>query len=100
MNHNGYIYQATNFLFTGTTKPRTDKYTEGNKHSRHYEKGIEEKYRKVRTAKNRYVFFATTHKPTKKRWLASLKYPILPYPKQKNKNYKLGEFQTVSLIKV
>ena len=27
MNHNGYIYQATNFLYTGKTKERTDKYT-------------------------------------------------------------------------
>ena len=29
MNHHGYIYQACNFLYTGMTKRRTDKYTEG-----------------------------------------------------------------------
>jgi hypothetical protein len=29
MNHNGYIYQACNFLYTGQTKQRTDKYTPG-----------------------------------------------------------------------
>lgn len=36
MNHHGYIYQACNFIYTGATKERTDKYTPGNKHSRHY----------------------------------------------------------------
>ena len=39
MNHHGYIYQACNFLYTGATKERTDKYTPGNKHSRHYNNG-------------------------------------------------------------
>ena len=29
MNHHGYIYQATNFLYTGMTKERTDMYTGG-----------------------------------------------------------------------
>lgn len=100
MNHNGYIYQATNFLFTGTTKTRTDKYTDGNKHSRHYSNDKQGLFRKVRTAKNRYVFFATNHKPTKKKWLASLNYPILPYPKKENKNYKLGDYQKVLLVPI
>ena len=31
-NHNGYIYQATNFLYTGATKERTDISTQENKH--------------------------------------------------------------------
>lgn len=30
MNHNGYIYQACNFIYTGCTKERTDKYTAGH----------------------------------------------------------------------
>lgn len=29
MNHHGYIYQACNFLYTGCSKPRTDKYVPG-----------------------------------------------------------------------
>src|SRR5699024_7643443 len=37
MNHFGYIYQATNFIYTGRTAERTDKYVEGNRHSRHYD---------------------------------------------------------------
>jgi len=100
MNHNGYIYQATNFLYTGTTKTRTDKYTEGNKHSRHYSNEAQGEYRKVRTAKNRYVYFCTSHKPTKKKWLSVLKYPVLPYPKKENQTYTLGEYQQVELVKI
>ena len=86
MNHNGYIYQATNFIYTGMTKGRTDKYTEGNKHSRHYkdEKGH---LRKVRTPKHRYVYFTNEKENYKK----MLKYPICDYPKGENQNYRLGE---------
>ncbi|WBF81098.1 hypothetical protein FMLHJGGC_00045 [Staphylococcus phage BSwM-KMM1] len=56
MNHHGYIYQATNFIYTGSTKERTDMYTEGNKHSRHYNEDNKH-LRKVRTSKHRYVYF-------------------------------------------
>lgn len=84
--HNGYIYQATNFIYTGKTKQRTDKYTEGNKHSRHYSEDNKH-LRKVRTSKHRYVYFTDK----KKSWLKVLNYPVLDYPKGKNVNYVLGE---------
>ena len=99
MNHNGYIYQATNFLYTGKTKARTDKYTEGNKHSRHYSNDSQGEFRKVRTAKYRYVYFCTSNKRLKKEWKNKLNYPILPYPKEENKNYRLGEYQLPLLVK-
>lgn len=51
--HVGYIYQATNFLYTGKTKPRTDKFSESG-HSRHYKEN--ESRRQYRTAKYRYVY--------------------------------------------
>jgi hypothetical protein len=98
MNHNGYIYQATNFIYTGLTKERTDKYTEGNKHSRHYNNDNQNGLRKVRTAKHRYVYFATKNKRLKNQWLYALNYPVLPYPKNENKNYKLGEFQKQLIV--
>ena len=97
MHHNGYIYQATNFLFTGTTKTRTDKYTEGNKHSRHYKNSEQGSVRKVRSAKNRYIFFAASSKIKRKKYMKLLKYSVLPYPKEKNENYVLGEYQKVLL---
>lgn len=99
MNHNGYIYQATNFFYTGTTAERTDKFTEGNKHSRHYKNDEQKGIRKVRSAKNRYIFMACKYGSTKKKYLRALKYPILPYPKAVNKNYTLGEYQDVVLTK-
>jgi hypothetical protein len=100
MNHNGYIYQACNFLYTGRTRERTDKWTEGNKHSRHYDNTQQGRFRKVRTAKNRYVYFCTRDKKLKKHWRLALNYPILPYPKEPNKNYVLGEYQKPILVEV
>lgn len=97
MNHNGYIYQACNFIFTGTTKGRTDKYTEGNKHSRHYKGVVQGGKRKVRTPKNRYVYFATDRK-TRREYLSKLKYPICKYPKSQNTNYILGTYMKPEII--
>lgn len=90
MNHHGYIYQALNFYFTGTSKGRTDKYVPDGKHSRHYDKQAKEIYRSVRTPKNRYIYFACDKKH-KKEYLKKLNYPILPYPKGENKRYILGQ---------
>lgn len=90
MNHNGYIYQATNFIYTGETKARTDKYVEGGKHSRHYDNNKQNGLRKYRSPKHRYVYFACSRKH-KKLFSESLNYPVLPYPKDENKRYVLGE---------
>ena len=77
-NHVGYVYQATNFLFTGTTKARTDMVGEDGKHSRHH-LGDPDR-RKKRWAKHRYVFFVG-NKKDKKNLLSKLNYQIAPYPK-------------------
>lgn len=98
MNHNGYIYQACNFIYTGATKKRTDKYTEGNKHSRHYDNLKQKGMRKVRTPKHRYVYFATKNRKLKKEWLSKLAYSIKEYPKNKNKNYVLGEYLESEIV--
>ena len=78
--HVGYVYQATNWIYTGCTKARTDIDT-GKKHSRHYEGIKDYSKRKFRSAKHRYVYF--TDKSLKK----ELKYPILGYPKGESKRY-------------
>lgn len=98
MNHNGYIYQACNFIYTGRTKERTDIWN-GNGHSRHYtESDKDNKLRVVRSAKNRYVYFASFNKQEKKRWKQALKYDVVPYPKEPNKNYTLGEYLKPTVI--
>jgi len=99
MNHHGYVYQATNFIYTGATKQRTDKYTEGNKHSRHYSNEEQRGIRKIRSSKHRYIYFATADKKLKKQYIENLKYKILPYPKGENKNYILGDYLKPNLVK-
>lgn len=94
MNHVGYIYQATNFMYTGKTKPRTDRYTGRGKHSRHYDKKAKQIYRVFRSAKYRYVYLAGTTKRDIKNFKKALKYPVLtPYPKggKPEPHYKVGD---------
>lgn len=91
MNHHGYIYQATNWIYTGATKSRTDKYVEGGKHSRHYDNEKQNGLRKYRSAKHRYIYFSASKKK-KKEYLKNLNYQIKPYPKGENERYILGEF--------
>ena len=101
MNHHGYIYQATNFLYTGRTVERTDKWTPDNKHSRHYDKDAIQKYRKVRSSKHRYIFFATSNKRLRKEWQSHLNYPVLAYPKGDNsEDYELGFVLQPTIIPV
>lgn len=87
MKHHGYIYQATNFIYTGATTERTDKYVPGNRHSRHYTEEYNH-LRKVRSSKHRYVYFTNRKNKNLRK---SLKYPVLPYPKGENGHYELGE---------
>ena len=82
--HSGYVYQACNFLFTGTSKPRTDIAPKDGKHPRHHLGDTSN--RVVRSAKHRYVYIHAD-KREKKRLLALLRYPILnKYPKAKAYN--------------
>jgi hypothetical protein len=78
-DHVGFIYQATNFYFTGTSKPRTDMAGKNGKHSRHH---LGDKTKRVfRSAKHRYIFI-TGNKKEKNNLFKKLKYPILAYPKK------------------
>jgi len=87
MNHVGYIYQACNFLFTGTTKERTDMAGEDGKHSRH---NLGDSQNRVnRSAKHRYVFFVGNRRQ-KNLLLQQLNYQIEPYPKGESKKYDSG----------
>ena len=78
-NHTGFIYQATNFLFTGTTKPRTDMASANGKHSRHH--AGDRSNRVARSAKHRYVNFVG-NKRFRKKARQALRYETMPYPKE------------------
>jgi hypothetical protein len=84
MNHNGYIYQSTNWIYTGITKERTDIGFEDGTHSRHYDKKIDYSIRKFRSSKHRYVYFLGNKK---KQFINSLNYSICKYPKGENLRY-------------
>jgi hypothetical protein len=87
MGHVGYIYQASNFLFTGTTKERTDMAGEDGKHSRHSFGNSE--IRVNRSAKHRYVYFVGS-KAQKTNLLKQLNYEVMPYPKGDSQRYDSG----------
>ena len=75
--HVGKVYQATNWIYTGLTRKRTDPYC-GGKHSRHYDRSPEAmKIREVRHPKHRYVMFVG---PNRKKMRKDLKWSVEPYP--------------------
>ena len=93
-NHVGYVYQATNWLYTGLSAKRNDYLIDGvenGKHGRHLldSYGGIKKAREAlgdrlvtvaRPRKHRYVYFNCSKKE-KKQLLNQLKYKIEPYPK-------------------
>ena len=87
-HHVGYVYQATNWLYTGLTKPRTDKYSECG-HSRHYSK--DETRRQERTAKHRYIYLVGDKREVKA-MRKQLLYEVIPeYPKGDSAHYDLKD---------
>jgi len=85
--HVGYIYQATNFLYTGLSASRTDVASNG-KHSRTaFKKGVDHSQRQPRSRKHRYVYVCASNKKEKKEMTSKINYPILPYPKGATRRY-------------
>jgi len=104
MNHNGYIYQATNFIYTGLSAKRTEWRIRGsNRHSRtltaqhtleEMQNNPDKFHRLDRPQKHRYIYFLGDKKQ-KKEMLSKLNYNIEPYPKGENVNYEVGHIPTV-----
>lgn len=96
--HHGYIYQATNFVYTGLSIGFRDPQVRGLEHQHHatYAHGKtdaelqqefgERLYYKERSRKHRYIYFTGT-KNEKKQMRLALRYPIVPYPKGDNQRY-------------
>ena len=81
--HVGYVYQATNFIYTGCSKERTDMWSPSG-HARHH-CGDPSK-RQHRSAKHRYVFFCGDRRQVRE-LKAALKYAPQPYPKGESRHY-------------
>ena len=93
MNHHGYIYQATNFLYTGLSAKMNEwREKDSNKHCRTLfgkykasEMKESDRFEFVeRPRKHRYIYFLGKKK---KIFMKSLNYKIEPYPKGDNKRY-------------
>ena len=99
--HVGYIYQATNFIYTGLSANRVDWTIKGqeHKHSKTISDGMtlesikdkygDDFYYTERSRKHRYIFFHGS-KMDKKIMASKLKYEVLPYPKGDSSRYDSG----------
>lgn len=102
-NHNGYIYQATNWIYTGLSTPFKDYYIKGKEHlhngsimdmSRGQQNRVQWLREKFgddlimidRPQKHRYFYFIGSKNECKK-MKQMLPYKIEPYPKGENKRY-------------
>jgi hypothetical protein len=97
-NHNGYVYQATNFIYTGLSKERLKLTMGGKDLSERTLSGIQgnltrqQFYKKYNVevskqlGKHRYIYFLG-NKAEKKQRIKDLLLKQEPYPKGKNKNY-------------
>jgi len=104
MNHNGYIYQATNFIYTGLSAKRTEwRIRDSNRHSRtltaqhtleEMQNNPDKFHRLDRPQKHRYIYFLGDKKQ-KKEMISKLNYKVEPYPKGDNKRYKVGHIPIV-----
>ena len=91
--HVGYVYQATNFIYTGMSAKFYDYVVKGKEHLHRAtyaysmtvaemkkEFGEDNVYRVERPRKHRYIYF-NADKKRKKELEKKLKYKVFPYPK-------------------
>lgn len=112
--HNGYVYQASNFLYTGRSAKRTEWVIEGMEHLHSKsiadmaKKGdgrweqLKEKYgerlgKRDRPSKHRYVYLKG-NKAQRREMLEHLKYKPQPYPKGENQYYDASYKPTVQAL--
>lgn len=114
VNHHGYVYQASNWIYTGLSSKFTDYAVKGLEHLHHatiedsvgrYDKNpnlnkkeaLKKKYgdklyKIERPRKHRYIFICGNKKQKRER-VSELQYKICSYPKGNNKNYDIGEIK-------
>ena len=98
-SHIGYIYQATNFLYTGLSADRKYTYQQSGLHPRSYKKNDHSDLKQTRSRKHRYVYLVGT-KRDKRRMIKELKYPIMEYPKGNEIRYDTENPKPVNPIKI
>ena len=108
--HHGYIYQATNWIYTGLSAKRTDWKVKGKEHLHGVtiadefrgqenraqlmrQKYGDDFYLEARPRKHRYVYLIGS-KTQRKRWRKALNYAVEPYPKGQNRRYEEAPIYT------
>tara|TARA_E500000318_G_C3469221_1_gene175820 strand:- start:27 stop:695 length:669 start_codon:yes stop_codon:yes gene_type:complete len=113
--HVGYVYQATNFIYTGLSAKFKDPMVRGMEHKHHTtigdegrghdsrvkylrEKyGSENVYYVERDRKHRYIFLQGS-KTDRWKMKKALRYKQKQYPKGKSKNYDVSSIETQSVL--
>lgn len=105
--HVGYVYQATNFLYTGLSAKRTDwrikgmehlhgatiaDMSRGKKNRAQYmrEKFGNDFYLEGRARKHRYIYFCGDRRQVKE-MKSALRYEVEPYPKGDSSRYLITQ---------
>jgi len=95
-NHSGYIYQSTNWIYTGIGSIGTKTFVMKNgkeRHSRHLHLINESEVKEIKKSKGKHrYFYFIGNKRQKRKFLRKLlkRYKILNYPKGKNKYYDIN----------
>lgn len=99
-SHIGYVYQATNFLYTGLSKDCKDTYQPNGLHPRSYNKNNHSEKKQTRSRKHRYIYLVGD-KRTKKEMRKALKYQVLDeYPKGDETRYNIENPQIINPIRI
>lgn len=99
-SHVGYVYQATNWLYTGLSAKRNDTYQPNGLHPRAYDKNNHSDLKQTRSQKHRYVYLVG-NKREKKEMRKELKYKVYPqYPKGDETRYDINDPKAVVPIQI
>jgi len=94
-NHHGYIYQATNWLYTGESTPKK-RYAFNDGSTFDIRRGIHNKGKIVKIEDLKPTFryiYINANKKKKKEMIKDLKFKIYKYPKGENKRYDCIDIQ-------
>lgn len=99
-SHVGYVYQATNWLYTGLSAKRNDTYQPNGLHPRAYDKNNHSDLKQTRSQKHRYVYLVG-NKREKKEMRKELKYKVYSqYPKGDETRYDINDPKAVVPIQI
>ena len=99
--HVGYVYQATNWLYTGLSAKRVDTYQPNGLHSRAYKKGdYKSGLKQTRSQKHRYIYLVGTKKQ-KREMRKELKYKVYDkYPKGDSMRYDVTNPKIIEEVQI